>query len=85
MLIRSGSVLIDMRSLTKRAMRDRPTENWLAMSSPTVRTRRFPRWSISSVEPRPLAQLDEVTEDLDKIFLGEDRLMRRDLQSPGAY
>ena len=53
MLIFSGSVLIDMRSLTRRAMRDRPTENWLAISSPTVRMRRLPRWSMSSVNPRP--------------------------------
>mgnify|MGYP002414199762 CR=1 FL=1 len=32
-----------------RAMRDRPTENWFASSSPTERMRRFPRWSMSSV------------------------------------
>ena len=45
----SGSVLIDMRSFTRRAMRERPTENWLAISSPTERMRRLPRWSMSSV------------------------------------
>ena len=49
----SGSVLMLIRSLTSRAMRDRPTENWLAISSPTERTRRLPRWSMSSVYPRP--------------------------------
>ena len=49
----SGSVLIDMRSFTRRAMRDRPTENWFAISSPTERMRRLPRWSMSSTWPRP--------------------------------
>ena len=53
MLILSGSDTIDMRSRTSRAMRLRPTENWLAISSPTERTRRLPRWSMSSVSPRP--------------------------------
>jgi hypothetical protein len=38
----SGSVLIDIRSRTRRAIRESPTESWFAMSSPTVRTRRFP-------------------------------------------
>jgi hypothetical protein len=49
----SGSVLIDIRSRTRRAIRDSPTESWFAISSPTVRTRRLPRWSMSSVNPRP--------------------------------
>ena len=51
--ILSGSLLMLIRSLTSRAIRDRPTENWLAMSSPTDRIRRLPRWSMSSVCPRP--------------------------------
>jgi len=40
---------IDMRSLTARSMRVRPTRNWFSSSSPTDRTRRLPRWSMSSV------------------------------------
>src|SRR2546422_3974668 len=32
-VIRSGSLLMLIRSLMSRAMRDRPTENWLAISS----------------------------------------------------
>ena len=52
-VIFSGSVLIDMRSFTRRAMRLKPTENWFAISSPTLRMRRLPRWSMSSVWPRP--------------------------------
>src|SRR5438034_7591135 len=44
-VIRSGSLLMLIRSLMSRAMRDRPTENWLAISSPTERTRRLPRRS----------------------------------------
>ena len=37
-----------MRSRTTRSMRDRPTRNWFWMSSPTERTRRLPKWSMSS-------------------------------------
>ena len=37
-----------MRSRIVRAMRTKPTENWFDNCSPTVRTRRFDRWSISS-------------------------------------
>ena len=40
---------IDIRSLTARSMRVRPTRNWFSSSSPTERTRRLPRWSMSSV------------------------------------
>ena len=53
-LIRSYGVIWSaswrlIRSRMIRAMRDRPTENWFASSSPTERMRRFPRWSMSSV------------------------------------
>ena len=37
-----------MRSRMVRLIRARPIENWLASCSPTVRTRRLLRWSISS-------------------------------------
>ena len=42
-----------MRSRTARSMRSRPTRNWFSISSPTERTRRLPRWSMSSISPRP--------------------------------
>ena len=60
MLIFSGSVLIDIRSLTRRAMRDRPTENWLAMSSPTVRIAAVAEVVDVVGEAAPLVQIDEV-------------------------
>ena len=52
-LIRSTGVKTSLsrtfiRSRMVRAMRTKPTENWLESCSPTVRTRRFERWSISS-------------------------------------
>ncbi len=37
-----------MRSRMVRAMRARPTPNWACSCSPTVRTRRLLRWSMSS-------------------------------------
>ena len=37
-----------MRSRTTRSMRERPTRTWFWISSPTDRTRRFPKWSMSS-------------------------------------
>src|SRR5881296_3098191 len=44
---------IDIRSLTARSIRVRPTRNWFSSSSPTDRTRRLPRWSMSSVDLEP--------------------------------
>ena len=41
-----------IRSRMVRAMRTKPTENWFDSCSPTVRTRRFDRWSISSSSAR---------------------------------
>ena len=38
-----------MRSRTTRSIRLMPMRNWLATSSPTVRMRRLPKWSMSSV------------------------------------
>ena len=46
----SGSVMV-MRSRTTRSMRSRPTRNWFWINSPTDRTRRLPRWSMSSGSP----------------------------------
>ena len=36
-----------------RSMREKPMRNWFCSSSPTLRTRRLPRWSMSSGEPTP--------------------------------
>ena len=44
----------DSRSFTARSTRIRPTRNWFSAISPTERTRRLPRWSISSTVPLPL-------------------------------
>ena len=38
-----------MRSLMARSMRTRPMRYWFSSSSPTARTRRLPRWSMSSM------------------------------------
>ena len=53
MLIRVCGVIastswVVMRSRTTRSMRERPTRTWFWMSSPTERTRRLPKWSMSS-------------------------------------
>ncbi|CUP15639.1 Uncharacterised protein [Segatella copri] len=37
-----------IRSRIVRVIRAKPIENWLANCSPTVRTRRLDKWSISS-------------------------------------
>ncbi|CPU54399.1 Uncharacterised protein [Mycobacteroides abscessus] len=53
MLIRVCGVIastscVVMRSRTTRSIRDRPTRIWFWISSPTVRRRRLPKWSMSS-------------------------------------
>ncbi|MNN59614.1 hypothetical protein D3C81_1747420 [compost metagenome] len=57
-LIRSCGMTVSistelMRSLMARSMRSRPTRYWFSSSSPTERTRRLPRLSMSSISPRP--------------------------------
>ena len=57
-LIRSCGITVSistelMRSRIARSMRSRPTRYWFSISSPTERTRRLPRWSMSSISPRP--------------------------------
>ncbi len=44
---------LDIRSRIARSIRSRPTRYWFSINSPTERTRRLPRWSISSTVPRP--------------------------------
>ncbi len=41
-----------MRSRTTRSMRARPVRSWFWISSPTVRMRRLPKWSMSSFSTR---------------------------------
>ena len=53
MLIRVCGVIastswVVIRSRTTRSIRDRPTRTWFWISSPTVRRRRLPKWSMSS-------------------------------------
>ena len=54
MLIRVCGVIastswVVIRSRTTRSIRARPSRTWFWMSSPTVRRRRLPKWSMSSV------------------------------------
>jgi len=42
----------------------------------TARTRRLPRWSMSSMRPSRSSG-DEVADDLEDVLLGEDRLLER--------
>ncbi len=46
-VIASTSCVV-IRSLTTRSMRDRPIRIWFWISSPTLRRRRLPKWSMSS-------------------------------------
>ena len=53
MLIRDWGVIastswVVIRSRTTRSMRARPVRSWFWISSPTVRMRRLPKWSMSS-------------------------------------
>ena len=53
MLIRDCGVIastswVVIRSRTTRSMRARPVRSWFWISSPTVRIRRLPKWSMSS-------------------------------------
>ena len=57
-LMRSCGITVSMstelmRSLMARSMRRRPRRYWFSISSPTERTRRLPRWSMSSISPLP--------------------------------
>ena len=58
-VIASTSCVV-MRSRTTRSIRARPVRTWFWMSSPTVRSRRLPKWSMSSVSSRVSAPLLEV-------------------------
>ncbi len=62
----------DMRSLIARSIRRRPMRYWFSMSSPTERTRRLPRLSMSSISPRPVAQLNQHLDDGEDVVLAQD-------------
>ena len=51
--IKPSESAILKRSFTARSTRTSPTRNWFSAISPTERTRRLPKWSISSTEPNP--------------------------------
>src|SRR5436189_6050499 len=56
-----------MRSLTRRSVRARPSRHWLASNSPTVRTRRLPRWSMSSKYLLRLKKGEGSLDDIDHL------------------
>ena len=59
------------RSLTARSTRTRPTRKAFSAISPTLRTRRLPRWSMSSTVAVAVADVDEHLEHIEDVFLGE--------------
>src|SRR5437899_638266 len=62
-----------MRCLMIRSMRIRPMRNWFCSSSPTARTRRLPRWSMSSASPTPLSRLMSFFMIASKLSLSQTR------------
>ena len=61
----------DMRSLMARSMRRRPTRYWFSINSPTERTRRLPRLSMSSISPLPFTQFDQRLDDGEDVLLAK--------------
>ena len=81
-----------IRSRTTRSIRARPSRTWFWISSPTVRRRRLPKWSMSSVSigmtgRRRLhlvlagVQPDEVLDGGDDVVLGQRALPDRQAQA----
>ncbi len=63
----------DIFSLIARSMRTRPMRNWFSSSSPTARTRRLPRLSMSSTRPtsfcrRSRYSMTRKKSSADKVF-----------------
>ena len=78
--VMASTSCVVMRSRTTRSIRDRPVRTWFWISSPTVRRRRLPKWSMSSTSTRdvgvlavPLARHGGLTG-----VQGHDVLDRRD-------
>ena len=78
MLIRVCGVIastswVVIRSRTTRSMRERPTRIWFWISSPTVRRRRLPKWSMSSAPWLGLAGVEthDVLDGGDDVVLGQ--------------
>ena len=71
------------RSFTAFSMRARPERYWFSASSPTQRTRRLPRWSMSSTSPRPLRRSTRIltTARMSSLVstIGPVRLVAADL------
>ena len=73
-----------MRSLMARSMRTRPMRYWFSISSPTARTRRLPRWSMSSTEPRPFLSSIRWRDRLEDVLRREHREVERGRSSSGT-
>ena len=65
-------------------MRDRPTENWLAISSPTDADPAVAEVVDVVGEAAAVVQLDQVADDRDEIVLGQDRVVRVGLEARAA-
>src|SRR5215510_4705999 len=87
-LIRSCGMTVsistdDMRSLIARSMRRRPMRYWFSISSPTERTRRLPRLSMSSISATAVAELDQGLDDREDVVLAEhaDRVLDLEVEA----
>ncbi len=75
-LIRSCGMTVsistdDMRSLIARSMRRRPMRYWFSINSPTERTRRLPRLSMSSISPLPSRRSTSVFDHGEDVVLAQ--------------
>ena len=55
--------------------------NWFSSSSPTARTRRLPRWSMSSTDADVLAQLQQVADRRDEVRRIQRAVVERRFQA----
>ena len=97
MLIRDCGVIastswVVIRSRTTRSMRARPVRSWFWISSPTVRIRRLPKWSMSSApissvpcgvssSVAAVVQRDDVADRGDDVVDGQRLLVERLVQA----
>ncbi len=68
-------------SLMARSMRTRPMRNWFSSSSPTARTRRLPRWSMSSTTPMFLRSLKQILDRRNEVRRIERAVVERRVQA----
>ena len=71
----------DIFSLIARSILTRPMRNWFSRSSPTQRTRRFPRLSMSSIFPMSRLSLRSASMTTKKSS-EESVFWTRDVESP---